>query len=131
MTDRVLYYRSAYVIQKFALFFFISDTDLFLCVPRTMYMVITTVCVTPLHPPPPNSQYPESTFFTFLIEIAEKRTDNLTVVFMKMNGEVFAFLRVFGRHHTSKTSLIMTVTLSWKRVKPPNLPRQRRASLLA
>ena len=46
-----------------------------------MYLVITTVCVTPLHPPPPNSQYPESTFFTFLIEIAEKRTDNLTVVF--------------------------------------------------
>ena len=37
-----------------------------------MYLVIITICATPLHPPPPNSRYPESTFFTFLIEIARR-----------------------------------------------------------
>ena len=130
ITDRVRYYRLAYVRQKCAL----SVTLISFRVYHIMYLVITTICVTLLHPPPPNSRYPESTFFTFLIEIA-RREQIASQLFLRLLPHQWRSLRIppslWKTSYEKRISLIMTVTLSWKRVKPPNLPRQRLPNLLA
>ena len=109
ITDMVRYYRLAYIIQKYVLLvilisFGVCHTN----VPGYHYHLCN-----PLHSPSPNSRYPESTFFTFLIEIA-RREQITSRLCSRQLAHQWRSLRIppslWKTSYENRTSLIMTVT---------------------
>ena len=128
--DKGRYYRSAYVIQTYAL----SVKLISLCVYHTNVPGYHNRFCNPGLPSPTKHSIPRIDILYLSHWDSSERTDNPSVVFTTPCASMAKSLHsseLLEYILRKRTSLIMTVTLSWKRVKPPNLPRQRRANLLA
>ena len=130
ITDRVRYYRLAYVIQKYAS----SVILISFCVYHTNVPGYHNHLCNPVTPSPTKQSVPWIDIFNFLIEIVRRKQITSRLCSRHLLHQ-WRSLRIppslWKTSYEKRKSLIMTVTLLWKRVKSPNPTRLHRAILLA
>ena len=126
ITDRVRYYRLACYALSVMLISF--------CVYHTNVTGYHSHLCNPVIPSPTEQSIPRIDILHLSHWDSSERTDNLTLCSRHLAHQWRSFRippSIWKTSYEKRISSIMTVTLSWKRVKPPNLPRQRCANLLA